>query len=242
MRFISSMVEEINNGGKKMYSKIKITGIINIETGMHIGASDGFSVIGAVDSPVAKDALSRIPYIPGSSLKGKIRSLVAKAYSNGDIVSEFNNQDDKITRLFGADADKNGNHPKPSRLIFSDVIMENIEELKKNGVEDGTEIKEENTIHLITAVAKPRQIERVVRGAKFPLTIIYNAEKENEKELLEDIETVALGLKLLSYDYIGGHGSRGYGRVTIDNINAECVVGDINKEILDKCNELLKRN
>jgi CRISPR-associated RAMP protein, csm3 family len=223
-----------------MYSKIKITGIINIETGMHIGASDGFSVIGAVDSPVAKDAVSRIPYIPGSSLKGKIRSLVAKAYSDSGIAPKFNDQDDKVTRLFGAGAGNN-NHPKPSRLIFSDMIMENIEELKKNGVEDGTEVKEENTINPITAEANPRQIERVVRGAKFPLTIIYNAEKEHEEEMLEDIETLALGLKLLSYDYIGGHGSRGYGRVTIDNINADCVVGDINKDILDKCNELLKR-
>lgn len=223
-----------------MYSKIKITGTINVETGMHIGASDGFSVIGAVDSPVAKDAVSRTPYIPGSSLKGKIRSLVAKAYSDSGIAPKFNDQDDKVTRLFGAGAGNN-NYPKPSRLIFSDMIMENIAELKKNGVEDGTEIKEENTINPITAEANPRQIERVVRGAKFPLTIIYNAEKENEEEMLEDIETVALGLKLLSYDYIGGHGSRGYGRVTIDNINADCVVGDINKEILDKCNELLKR-
>lgn len=223
-----------------MYSKIKITGTINVETGMHIGASDGFSVIGAVDSPVAKDAVSRIPYIPGSSLKGKIRSLVAKAYSDSGIAPKFNDQDDKVTRLFGVGADNN-NHPKPSRLIFSDMIMENIEELKKNGVEDGTEVKEENTINPITAEANPRQIERVVRGAKFPLTIIYNAEKENEKEILEDMETVALGLKLLSYDYIGGHGSRGYGRVTIDNINVDCVVGDINKDILDKCNELLKR-
>ena len=223
-----------------MYSKIKITGTINVETGMHIGASDGFSVIGAVDSPVAKDALSRIPYIPGSSLKGKIRNLVAKVYSDGGIAPKFNDQDDKVTRLFGAGAGNN-NHPKPSRLIFSDMIMDNIEELKKNGVEDGTEVKEENTINPITAEANPRQIERVVRGAKFPLTIIYNAEKENEKEMLEDIETLALGLKLLSYDYIGGHGSRGYGRVKIDDVNAECVVGDINKEILDKCNELLKR-
>ena len=223
-----------------MYSKIKITGTINVETGMHIGASDGFSVIGAVDSPVAKDAVLRIPYIPGSSLKGKIRSLVAKAYSDSGIAPKFNDQDDKVTRLFGAGAGNN-NHPKPSRLIFSDMIMENIEELKKNGVEDGTEVKEENTINPITAEANPRQIERVVRGAKFPLTIIYNAEKEHEEEMLEDIETLALGLKLLSYDYIGGHGSRGYGRVTIDNINADCVVGDINKEILDKCNELLKR-
>ena len=223
-----------------MYSKIKITGTINVETGMHIGASDGFSVIGAVDSPVAKDAVSRTPYIPGSSLKGKIRSLVAKAYSDSGIAPKFNDQDDKVTRLFGAGAGNN-NHPKPSRLIFSDMIMENIEELKKNGVEDGTEVKEENTINPITAEANPRQIERVVRGAKFPLTIIYNAEKEYEEEMLEDIETLALGLKLLSYDYIGGHGSRGYGRITIDNINADCVVGDINKDILDKCNELLKR-
>lgn len=63
----------------KMFNKLEITGTIKIETGMHIGASDGFAAIGAIDSPVIKDALTRKPYIPGSSLKGKMRSLLAKA-------------------------------------------------------------------------------------------------------------------------------------------------------------------
>ena len=84
-----------------MYSKIEITGVITVETGMHIGASDGFAVIGAIDSPVAKDLLSRKPYIPGSTLKGKIRSLVAKAYNENEILPKHEDQDDRVTRLFG---------------------------------------------------------------------------------------------------------------------------------------------
>lgn len=221
-----------------MLNKIQISGEITVETGMHIGASDAFAAIGAIDSPVVRDAISQLPYIPGSTLKGKMRCLLGKAYNSGPV----NNRDDddaRIVRLFGASKDKNNsNHPVNSRLIFSDSIMSNMEELENLGLQNPTEAKEENTINPLTAVANPRQIERVVRGAKFPLDLIYNV--TDEATILEDFETIAQGLKLLQYDYIGGHGSRGYGKIEIGGLKLKCVVGNVNQNLLDKCGEIVK--
>lgn len=214
-----------------MYGKIEITGVIETKTGMHIGASDGFAAIGAIDSPVAKDAVSDLPYIPGSSLKGKIRSLLAKTY-NKDVVTDRNDDDERITRLFGTSKSVKDGYPKPSRLIFSDAILSNEEELLSMGAMSVTEAKEENNIDPLTTQANPRQIERVIRGAKFPLNIIYNM--DNESEFEEDMETLALGLKLLQYDYLGGHGSRGYGKVAISVESMDCVAGDIDEELISR--------
>lgn len=222
-----------------MLSKIQITGTIRVETGMHIGTSDGFAAIGAIDSPVAKDPMTRLPYIPGSSLKGKIRSLVARTYNEDTKLPEKHDyQDSRVTRLFGTSKDKNNNNnPRASRLIFTDSLLENYEELMEMGAYSETEAKEENTINPLTAVADPRQIERVIRGAKFPLEIIYNV--DNEEELIEDMKSLALGLRLIQYDYIGGHGSRGYGRISISNIDVDCVIGELEDSIVDECRRIL---
>lgn len=220
-----------------MYGKIEITGTIEVITGMHIGASDGFAAIGAIDSPVAKDPLSALPYIPGSSLKGKMRSLLAKMY-NTDLAKTRDDDAERITRLFGASKSRKTDNPHPSRLLFSDAILSNEKELKALGAQSATEAKEENTINPLTAAANPRQIERVIRGATFPLHIIYNAQEE--EELLEDMETLAMGLKLITYDYIGGHGSRGYGKIAISDLDAVCVIGDISQETMAKCSELIQ--
>ena len=114
---------------------------------------------------------------------------------------------------------------------------DNWEKLKKIGVQSQTEIKFENTINRETAEATPRQIERVVRGATFPLQLIYNV--ENEDEIIEDITLLKEGMTLLSYDYLGGSGSRGYGKVKFSGVVADVVVGDVADEIIDKCNEIL---
>lgn len=214
-----------------MYSKIEITGVIETKTGMHIGASDGFAAIGAIDSPVAKDAISDLPYIPGSTLKGKIRSLLAKA-CNESPVKNRDEDNERITRVFGTSKSKKDGYPKLSRLIFSDAVMSNEAELISMGAMSATEAKEENSIDPLTAIANPRQIERVIRGAKFPLNIIYNM--DNESEFEEDMETLALGLKLLQYDYLGGHGSRGYGKVAISIESMDRVTGDIDEELLSR--------
>lgn len=220
-----------------MFAKIEITGEIEVVSGLHIGASDAFAAIGAIDSPVIRDVYSDFPMIPGSSLKGKIRSLLSKAYPNTNVIEKTADDDsDNILRLFGcAKKDK----LKNSRLIFSDMVMDkdNWEKLKKLGLQSQTEAKFENTISRMTSEANPRQIERVVRGATFPLQLIYNV--ENEDEIIEDITLLKEGMTFLSYDYLGGSGSRGYGKVRFSGVAADVVVGDVADEIIDKCNEIL---
>ena len=163
-----------------MYAKIQITGTIEAVTGMHIGGSSAFSAIGAVDSPIIKDIKTNNPMIPGSSLKGKMRTLLAKKYNSQ--VGEPDDDDERITSLFGSAKKKN---IKPSRVLFSDMILENWDELKRYGLTSRTEVKFENSIKRTTGVANPRQIERAVRGSKFPLDIIY--EVKDEETLKSDI-------------------------------------------------------
>lgn len=217
-----------------MLAKIEITGKITLKTGMHIGASEAFAAIGAIDSPVAKDLISGLPYIPGSTLKGKMRNLLAKAYNEKIRIKTRDEDDERIKRLFGCSKNAEG-YPQPSKLIFSDMILSNQKELEKLGITMPTEAKEENTINPLTAVANPRQIERVIRGAEFPISLIYNA--YDTETIEEDFQLIAEGFQLLEYDYIGGHGSRGYGRIDISDLDLCCVIGEIDDELMDKCRE-----
>ena len=219
-----------------MLAKIEITGTIRLKTGMHIGATEAFAAIGAIDSPVVRDPESGLPCIPGSSLKGKIRSLLAKAYNDGIQPKAIEHQDERIKRLFGCSENASG-YPQASRVIFSDTVLSNCDELNAKGV-SFTEAKEENSINPLTAIANPRQIERVVKGAEFPLTVIYNAVDPETVE--EDIRLLSEGFKLLQYDYIGGHGSRGYGRVELFDFEVDCVIGDLSEELMKKCELQIK--
>lgn len=216
-----------------MLAKIEISGTLEVVTGLHIGGSSAFSAIGAVDSPVVKDTRTNQPMIPGSSLKGKMRSLLAKRYN--EFKAEKPDDDAEcLTDLFGSA--KKG-QVKTSRLLFTDMFLENMDELKRAGLTGATEVKFENSISRATAVANPRQIERVVRGAVFPLQLIY--EVEDEEKMIFDFKILKEGFELLEYDYLGGNGSRGYGRVKIADLEAVSVIGEVSGEILDQCNEIL---
>lgn len=212
-----------------MYNKILIKGTIEVKTGLHIGTGGEFAAIGAIDSPVVRDSFSNLPIIPGSSLKGKIRALLAKKYSPS--AAKADDDAEEIRRLFGSGSGKNR-----SRLLFSDSIMSNIKELKSLEINE-SEVKFENTINRITGVANPRQIERVIRGAKFDFEVIYDVFEESEA--VEDITLLCEGLNLLKYDYLGGHGSRGSGKIDFIDLTAEYILGE-NETIENKCNELLK--
>ena len=219
---------------KYMKAKVQITGVIEVVTGMHIGGNGSFAAIGAVDSPVIKDVVTRKPLLPGSSLKGKMRALLANQY-NEEIVKRHDDDNEKIVRLFGAAKD---NKPVPSRILISDMIMSNWEKLQKKEVQSMTEVKFENSINRQTAVANPRQIERVIRGAEFPLDLIYNVEEESEIE--EDMKVLKEGMILLQYDYLGGSGSRGYGKVKFHNLEAKTVIGTVSEEIMEAVNQSFK--
>lgn len=217
-----------------MLTKIQITGEIMVETGMHIGGSSAFAAIGAVDSPVIKDSRTNLPIIPGSSLKGKMRSLLAKELNSTVVAPD--DDCEELARLFGTA--KKGKI-MPSRLLFADMSLANEEELRKAGLQSLTEVKFENTINRATAVANPRQIERVVRGSVFKMDVVYNVDSKHEDELIPDMKTFAEGLKLLQFDYLGGNGSRGYGKVVFQNVKAKVVTGSLDEQIINQCNEIL---
>ena len=219
-----------------MYTKIQITGTIKVITGMHIGGNGAFAAIGAVDSPVIKDSRTNLPLLPGSSLKGKMRSLLAKAYNTGIVNPDDDHE--RITRVFGS-AKKSGDKIRPGKILFSDMIMANENELRALGVNSLTEVKFENSINRQTAVANPRQIERVIPGAEFKLDLIY--ESTDPMETKEDFELLAEGFKLLTYDYVGGSGSRGYGKIQFLNLDAGVVVGELPQETLKELRNILAR-
>jgi CRISPR-associated protein Csm3 len=185
----------------KLLYKIQITGTLTLETGMHIGGSEVDLDIGGIDSAVAKDKKSGRAYIPGSSLKGKLRDLVARAKGYRTIRDD---KDETLT-LFGKGADKSG------RNFGHLIVRDSFNRIDEN--QDQFEDKAENVIARDTGKATPRHIERSVKGNQFVLDMILDIYSGDIDTKL--LETLRLGFRLLEHDYLGGSGTRGYGKVSI---------------------------
>ena len=206
-----------------MYTKIIIQFDLEVKTGMHIGGSSTFSAIGAVDSPVIRDSMTGRPIVPGSSLKGKLRTLLARSYAKDiEKMPEFKNDNKVILRMFGSTSAR-------SRLQFADAFVSNADRMKAVGL---TEVKFENTIDRTSSQANPRQIERVNAGTVFAETIVYDAADPQQME--QDLQELARAMKLLQMDYLGGHGSRGSGRVSLKNFRVSSFGEKVDCEALNK--------
>jgi len=205
----------------------EIKAVIKVKSGLHIGGSKDEIKIGGIDNPVIKNPLTNEPYIPGSSLKGKIRSLIEWQYgtmtSDGKPTDVTKNNEEgakKIAKLFGNGATIQDNNLAkeigPTRVSFADCNLINKSELlEKNAL---TEEKIEVTINRLTGAVGgggPRHMERVPAGAKFDFSVTL-IEFEGDKDF-EPI--VALGMKLLELTNLGGSGSRGYGKIEFENID-----------------------
>ena len=206
----------------------KLKGTITLKSGLHIGSGDTEMHIGGIDSPVIKHIHTLEPYIPGSSLKGKVRSLLEMesglmVSTGGDVVSrstigkiEDEKQKNKckaILKIFGSSGADIEDETAfgPTRAYFSDCYLN---EVWKNKAKENrwllTEQKSENVINRINGTADPRFIERVPEGTQFDFLITFR-NLENGEESLFDM--LLSGLKLLEMDTLGGSGSRGYGRI-----------------------------
>lgn len=191
---------------------------IELLTGLHIGGSTDTFDIGGADSTVIKNPLTHEPYIPGSSIKGKLRSLLTQKYGKVSLKnkdSEIVLERDEIRCLF--EPVSTSDDLKVSRCIFRDAYLteESKEELQNHlGLGSFTEIKAENSIDLLKGTAaNPRFIERVPRGAKFSGEIVLQIYEGDNAEQLKKVVNEAL--KMLELNYLGGSGTRGYGRVEI---------------------------
>ena len=198
---------------KQLIKKIKIQTSITLVTGLHIGGSSDNVEIGGIDNPVIKLATrGNEPYIPGSSLKGKMRCLLEQAAGAPKV-----GMDQKVNNLFGITESRTLNTDnKPSKLIVRDAILskESKEALLACDNLDMpyTENKWENVINRTKGIAEhPRQSERVPAGAVFNAEFVLNIwDDDNEQELMALFEK---GIRLLENDYLGGSGSRGYGQI-----------------------------
>lgn len=207
-----------------LYGRMIITGNIEVKTGLHIGATEGMFAIGKKDKGVIANPINGQPYIPGSSLRGKLRSLTEKYQGkvSGQKIAqgEIHACEDPncpICLLYGRAAEKGGSL---TRMIVRDVHMlaESAERLSNARTDlPYTEIKTEVAIDRVTSQANPRTIERVPAGAVFgPMELVISFFAPGDTDLLDMLLD---GMALLQDDYLGGHGSRGYGKVEFANLN-----------------------
>jgi len=211
----------------KICSKIFVKGNIKALTGFHIGGNSVGMAIGGADSVVVRNPLDNAPYIPGSSLRGKMRSLLERARGpEGGNAEEggfsLNNEGDALAgkdpntllgQLFGVAAENEAKGP--TRLIVRDahITEDSLKELEgaPNTDMPMTEVKTEIWIDRITSAAMPRQIERVPAGTEFGFEFIVTVLDGDDK--LKLLNLVYEGMRLVEADTLGGSGSRGYGQV-----------------------------
>ncbi len=220
---------------------LNITGRIIVKTGLRIGAGDSEMRIGGLDNPIIKHPHTLEPYIPGSSLKGKVRSLLElqsglvpytkgtplalKHLKNSAISADQRAHGLKIIKLFGTGGAEEEELLEqeigPTRVAFADCALN--QTWKQKALDEGlafTEVKSENTINRITSVAQhPRQMERVPSGAEFDFRVTLKKFDQDEQDNLDRL--LLAGLKLLTLDALGGCGSRGYGRIEFAFDDAE---------------------
>lgn len=202
---------------EKLIKKIKIQTTITLQTGLHIGGSSENVEIGGVDNPVIKLATRNgQPYIPGSSIKGKMRCLLEQA-AGSPVVG----QSKEVNNLFGITENKKlQTDNQPSKIIVRDAMLteKSVRELLASDLDmPYTENKFENTIDRVKGVANhPRQMERVPAGAEFAAEFVINVwDNDKEEELMKLFKK---GLNMLENDYLGGSGSRGYGQIVFGEL------------------------
>lgn len=217
-----------------LFGRVVITGQIITETGLRIGGTPSGVEIGGIDNIVLRNPVSRLPYIPGSSLKGKMRSLFerysrvpincpidkVRIHSCHNEKTDENYKNCDVCHIFGLPADGATKAAHPTPLIVRDVTLTSVGDRNVGEINEYTEVKWEATIDRITSAAVPRQMERVPAGAVFkPMELIYNIYNQ---DLCMRLPQVFVALQLVEDDYLGGLGSRGSGKVRFKHLKVAC--------------------
>ena len=212
----------------------RITGRIVVETGLHIGASAETMEISGLDNPIVRNPADNMPYIPGSSLKGRMRSLAEWYFEelpeNGEVTKPILTA--RTSRVFGIPAQdprKAADEPTrqavqrgPTRLIVRDAPLTEESARAYASGRPLTEVKSENSINRLTSMANPRPMERVLPGVAFQMEMLYRIfdvdgdAGEIDRRLFDDVLLYALAL--VEADALGGNVSRGCGKVRFEDL------------------------
>ncbi|MBI3583952.1 MAG: type III-A CRISPR-associated RAMP protein Csm3 [Nitrospinae bacterium] len=202
----------------------KITGTLKCDTGLHIGGSAEQIEIGGVDLPIIKHPVTGEPFIPGSSLKGKMRSQMEKKlgkFSSDGKPCGCGQPDCLVCKVFGPHMNPRHNLGSTRILVrdasFNEKTKEEYEKLAKEKGLSYIEKKTENLVLRTTGTAKdPRSQERVPSGAEFDIEIVVQIyETDNENNLIDFVKE---GLRQVQSTYLGGFGSRGSGKVSFHDM------------------------
>lgn len=192
---------------EKLVKKIKINTTIELLTGLHVGGSKESVQIGGIDNPIIRTAVKdNQPYIPGSSLKGKMRCLLEQIAGSAEVGGNK-----LINNLFGFSKTN-----QPSKLIVRDAMLTEASAKELRDCENldmpYTEGKWENVIDRVKGTAEhPRQTERIPAGVSFDVEFVVNVWDDDNAEDL--VNLLKKGINALENDYLGGSGSRGYGQI-----------------------------
>jgi CRISPR-associated protein Csm3 len=209
-----------------------IKGKIQVLTGLHIGAASDTIEIGGVDNPIIKDPLpeSQAPYIPGSSLKGKLRSLIevkeGRYVKDGRLKGnpcDCGQKECPSCAVFGTSAANRPEDLGPTRVVVRDAHLSGEWQKRFKEGDLTMEIKYENAINRINGRANPRPLERVPAGVEFDFNIAF---KVFEGDSDNYFSTVLKAMRLLELDALGGSGSRGCGQVKFTDL----VIDDESKD------------
>ncbi len=221
----------------RLLGRARIEGVITLLSGLHIGAGKDTIEIGGIDNPVIKHPHTGEPYIPGSSLKGKLRFLLEWAFAPvygsirpdgkpwGSDDNQNHDPDDPVLRIFGTAAKRDKWSAGPTRLIVRDGFLR--KEWRDETIKNGNLLTEEKTEVVIDRIAGkahdkigPRQTERVPQGAKFDMEMVFRLYDTGDGGARDRacLNWLLAGLSLLEQDALGGSGSRGYGRVRFDGL------------------------
>jgi len=204
----------------KFSKNYRITAEMVCKTGLHIGREIDAIRIGGTDLPVIVDGLTKYPYVPGSSIKGKMRSLLEQNKFGPEQDGKVHNCDNKDCDLcvtFGRGASE-GVMAGPTRLIVRDAhpTEKTISMWRsKEDILHGTEVKGENWLNRISSQADPRFIERVPAGSAFDVEMIFSQYDDADSKRLR---LVFEALSMLEDNYLGASGSRGYGKVAFSDV------------------------
>ena len=225
---------EMEKATVDLYGRIFVRGTITAVTGLHIGGSPTALAIGTVDNPVIRDTLTGRPYIPGSSVRGKMRSLWEKmtgVRQNWPIgrdvtihVCENRNDYERcpVCQIYGVPGQLEASFP--TRLVARDAFLsdQSEKELREQAKTDlpYTEVKWEAAIDRVTSAAVPRQMERVPAGAVFDgFELVFSVYDAGD---LDRVVNVLEAMQLLEDDYLGGQGARGSGKVRFAGVRLYC--------------------
>jgi CRISPR-associated protein Csm3 len=219
----------------RLIGRARLTSTLRVLTGLHIGAGRDTIEIGGIDNPVIKHPTTGEPYVPGSSLKGRLRFLLEWAFGTvrddgqpWGFDGRFGALDagDPVLRIFGTPAKREEWGGGPTRVIVRDAALD--KDWRDASLRSGGTLTEEKTEVVIDRIAGkahdrvgPRQTERVPAGAGFEVEVIFRFfdwDGDGGQRDHDCLNWLLQGFDLLEQDALGGSGSRGYGRVRFEKL------------------------